>query len=79
MAVSLMHAFRQKRWRALFPGCDNPIHLFVWELMTRPRLNAPNHALQRPAIASRLQSCALVGRVAELGSLAEVAIVKNDD
>ncbi len=27
-----------------------------------------NHALQRPAIASRLQSNALVGRVAELGA-----------
>ncbi len=27
-------------------------------------MNGPNHALQRPAIASRLQSNALVGRVA---------------
>ena len=28
-----------------------------------------NHAVQRPVIASRLQSDALVGRVTELGSL----------
>ena len=34
----------------------------------------PNHALQRPAIASRLQSHALVGRVAELGSLGRRAM-----
>ena len=33
-------------------------------------MKAPNHALaSNPAIASRLQSHALVGRVAELGSL----------
>jgi hypothetical protein len=32
-------------------------------------MTMPNHALQRPAIASRLQSNALVGRVA--GSLGD--------
>jgi hypothetical protein len=33
--------------------------------------NAPNHALQRPAITLWLQSWLLAGRVAELGSLAD--------
>ena len=33
------------------------------------KVTPPNHALQRPAIASRLQSLRPAGRVAELGSL----------
>ena len=37
-------------------------------------LPGTNHALQRtPAIASRLQADALVGRVAELGSFGDIA------
>ena len=36
-----------------------------------------NHAVQRPVIASRLQSNALVGRVTELGSLGRTALMRT--
>jgi hypothetical protein len=38
----------------LLLGCDNPIHLFVWELMTRLRLRAPN---ERSALDARTAFC----------------------
>ena len=38
-----------------------------------------NHALQRPAIALRLQSARPVGLVAELGSLGRFTRMKNSD